>query len=68
MTEEEKEELRKLIVFEVPKPYGGQQCGIPTDVILKCDEIGFSVHVSKFRSQMENRKLAMLMFELYLDA
>lgn len=64
------DEILKEIVWEsYPKPVaGGQTCGkFPTGVILKCDAAGFEIRVENYRSQIKNKELALLLFELYLS-
>lgn len=50
-----------------PKIQGGQTTGTFTaGVTLYCGACGFSVMVDNYRSQLKNRELALLLFELYL--
>jgi len=63
------EEIVKLVQFKAyPEPIlGGQHCGMSNmGVTLYCEGMGFSVTVDIYRSQIKNKELALLMFELYL--
>jgi protein subunit release factor B len=59
------------VVFEsYPKieQKGGQTCGtMPTGITLICKAAGFEVSINNYRSQIKNRELAILLFELYLS-
>lgn len=46
---------------------GGQRCGSATGVILTSKEWGFEIYCNHSRSWYENKKLAVTLFELYLD-
>ena len=70
MTKEEMEEIKKTVKFEsIPKhPVGGQQCGIMSRSIrLVHEELEFDITINRYRSQHQNRELAMTLFELYLS-
>lgn len=53
---------------EERKPSGGQTCGMPTSpVVLISEELNFSVKVGWHRSQLKNREIAFMLFQLALD-
>lgn len=61
------EEILKGVewVAAEPKHPGGQQCGIPIrGQMLVHADMGIKISISVHRSQMQNRKLAMQLFEL----
>lgn len=70
LSKEEISEIKKGCVFDVirKQPYGGQHVGImPKQIRLTHEDLGFSVTVDRYRSQIDNRELAMTIFELYLS-
>ena len=51
-----------------PRGKGGQQVGITSQRIsLKHEEVGFYIEVEAYRSQYNNRELAITLFDLYLS-
>ena len=47
---------------------GGQSCGlISSKVRLDSEEANFTIEVEAFRSQLKNKQIALLLFELYLS-
>lgn len=64
------ENIQKLIKWETyPKQQiGGQTCGmISYGTTLICEEVGFSITIDNYRSQIKNKELALILFELYLQ-
>lgn len=63
--------IKKLTTLETYPPYstgGGQSIGaIHYGCKLTCEEAGFEVIIDAYRSQIKNRELAYLLFELYLQ-
>lgn len=73
MTQDEIEILKKQARFETPMkdkvPYGGQSVGIVSRAVrLVHEDMAFDITIGISRSQLRNRELCMLMFELYLSA
>ncbi len=70
MTNKEIEEyyLNTLTFETYPlKKSGGQSCGTTSrGITLKCEELGFQITVSNFRSQSQNRELCLTLFKLAL--
>jgi protein subunit release factor B len=66
-----KKEILDEIIFEsfpATEKTGGQTCGMtPTGVKLICQAARFEVSVNNYRSQIKNKELALLLFELYLQ-
>jgi protein subunit release factor A len=64
------QEILNEIIFEsYPKTEnkGGQTCGMmPTGITLICKSAGFEVSISNYRSQIKNKEMALLLFDLYL--
>jgi hypothetical protein len=65
------EKIKDLIKW---KPYpenkytGGQTCGTFTPgITLICEEVGLEISINNYRSQIKNRDLCLLLFELYLQ-
>lgn len=53
---------------ERPKVTGGQNCGMPAyPVILISEEMNMKITIGYHRSQLKNKKLAFILFELALD-
>ena len=46
---------------------GGQMAGVPKGVTLSHPDYGFSVTVAEHRSQIENKHMAVYLFEMFLD-
>jgi len=70
MTQEEIEQLKKEVKWETVRktPYGGQQVGVPSiGVKLIHEDTEFELTINRYRSQLQNRELAMILFELYLS-
>lgn len=48
--------------------FGGQHCGvISRGITLIHEELGFSVTINNYRTQLKNIELAYILFELYLE-
>ena len=65
-----KKELMKLLVIEhkIPRPTGGQQCGMPIHPIsVKSEELGIEIIVKAHKSNYKNKDLAVLLMELAMD-
>ena len=68
------EDTKKLIreslnVYKKPSEYkGGQQCGIERKpIILECEELDLKIELGYHRSDMINKELALVLFDLVLD-
>lgn len=64
------ENIQNLIKWEAypKKQTGGQTVGMMYyGTTLICEDVGFSVTVDYFRSQLKNKELAIILFELYLN-
>jgi protein subunit release factor A len=65
-----REVIIKRIQFKAyPKTsVGGQVVGITGHgVTLYSEETNFKISINQFRSQIRNKEMALLLFELYLD-
>lgn len=65
-----KEIIKKNFVIEIEKPVnlGGQHCGMPVHaVIVKSSDLEIEIKVKHYRSNHQNRELAMLLMELAMD-
>jgi len=70
MTKEEIEMCKSTVKWETPSKYttGGQQVGfVSKGVRLIHDDLEFDLTITRYRSQLQNRELAMTLFELYLS-
>lgn len=67
MTEEEKDYYRKNIVWKPYNPYGGQQVGVQTVAILSNEELGIEIKIEQSRSQTENRRICLELYEEFLN-
>lgn len=70
--EEEKEALLATAKFQTIDPLagrtGGQNCGvIPKAIRLTSEESNFEITINAYRSQLANKQLAYLLFQLYID-
>lgn len=56
------------IGLKIPKPLGGQSCGMPNyPVILTSEDLDLEITIGYHRSQIRNKELAFTLFELVLD-
>ena len=65
-----KQQIKDNIVWSSKRPAisGGQQCGMPNyPIILTSKELDLEITIGHFRSQLKNREMAYLLFELALD-
>lgn len=65
-----KVELMKnlIIISKDERPKGGQSCGMPIlPISVKSEELGVEIIVKSFRSNFQNRDLAVLLMELAMD-
>lgn len=68
--EEIKQEIRDKIKVSIENPSysGGQTCGVmPSKIILISEDLDLEIRVGYNRSQLKNRDLAIILFELTLD-
>lgn len=67
---EVKQAIKDNFTVEVEKPIslGGQHCGIPINaIVVKSEELQIEIKVKQFRSNYQNRDLALLLMELAMD-
>jgi hypothetical protein len=65
-----KDQIKKNVKWDSKRPpeRGGQMCGMPNyPVILKCEDLDLEIIVGTHRSQLKNKELAWVLFELALD-
>ena len=66
-----KQQVRNNIKWSKKMPtgsIGGQQCGIPNyPVILKSEELDLEITFGYHRSQLKNKQISLILFELALD-
>lgn len=65
-----KEIIKNNFTIEVEKPVnlGGQHCGMPVHaIIVKSEDLEIEIKVKHYRSNHQNRELAMLLMELAMD-
>ena len=56
------------IGLKIPKPLGGQSCGTPNyPVILTSEDLELEITIGYHRSQLRNKELALILFDLVLD-
>jgi len=69
MKTETKKMLLESLKFTVhpERETGGQSCGLMTVGVKLESEIGITIIVETYRSQIENRNLAFLLMELAID-
>ena len=68
--EKYKQEIRQNIKWKVENPtkLGGQQCGTPLrPVILESEELNIEIKIGYYRSNYQNKELALTLFDLTLD-
>jgi hypothetical protein len=68
------DEVKKIIrdsvkIYKKPSEYkGGQQCGIERKpIILECEELDLKIELGYHRSDMMNKELALVLFDLVLE-
>lgn len=67
---EYKKEAKANVKWTTPRTGspGGQTCGMTNKgVTLECEDINFKLSINCFRSQYQNRELAIVLFELALE-
>ena len=70
MTPEEREQCKQQMKIESwpIAPTGGQQAGtMPRGIRLVHEETDFDLKIYRYRSQIQNKELAITLFELYLS-
>ena len=70
MSKDDIDAIKKGVKWENPirVPSGGQSCGVmPRGVRLIHEDLEFDLTINRYRSQLQNRELAMTLFELYIS-